>query len=333
MQETSVVDERATVVPLPDNVTSVQPGSGVCYRMELAWGRWRRWYLKTFRAGYVKRMAELRIGDEEGSPHEILDPRDVKYVRNLCTADWPAEADPFRSREKIPLARWGLAETLIMGLPAAILTVLPGLLAPAYWWIGLPPLVFLLWLIYFFRDPSRRVPTDRGLLIAPADGKIVDISKLDHHDFVGGPAVRIGVFLSIFNVHINRAPSNCRVIELRYHPGKFLNTLNPESAIKNENMWIGLEETDAPYRRMVVRQIAGLIAKRIVCSLRPGEEMTVGHKFGMIKLGSRTEMIIPDGDNLKIVCQEGQKIRAGIDILVRYEDESEGGESGAGGTS
>lgn len=320
MQESSVVEERAEVVPLPENVTSVQPGSGFCYRRELAWGRFRRWYLKTFRRGYVERMAALREGDAEGSPHEILDPRDLKYVRNLCTADWPAEADRFGWRENIPLARWGLAETQIMGWPLAILTVLPAVLWPQLWWIGLAPLVVLLWVFYFFRDPPRRVPTEPGLLIAPADGKVVDISKLEHHDFVGGPAVRIGVFLSIFNVHINRAASNCRVIELRYHPGKFLNALNPDSAIENENMWIGLEETAPPYRRMVVRQIAGAIARRIVCSLRPGEEMQVGHKFGMIKLGSRTEMIIPDDERLSIVCKEGQKIRAGLDILARYED-------------
>ncbi len=318
--EQAVTGERATVVPLPDNVTSVQPGSGVSYRLELAWGRWRRWYLKTFRRGYVRRMAELRTGSEEGSFHELLDPRDLKYVRNLCTADWPAEADRFRWRDKIPLARWGLAETQVMGWPLAILSVLPGLLAPSFWWIGIAPFVVLMWVFYFFRDPHRPVPTERGLLVAPADGKVVDITKLDHHEFVGGPAVRIGVFLSIFNVHINRAPSNCRVIELKYHPGKFLNALNPESAIKNENMWIGIEETEAPYRKMVVRQIAGAIARRIVCSLRPGEEMQVGHKFGMIKLGSRTEMIIPDGDNLSILCREGQKIRAGLDILARYDD-------------
>lgn len=338
MQETSVVEERATVVPLPENITSVQPGGGFCYRMELAWGRWRRWYLKTFRGGYVRRMAELRTGDAEGSPHEILDSRDLKFVRNLCTADWPAEVDPFRSREKIPLARWGLAETLMMATPLLILTLLPALLAPAFWWIGLAPAVVLGWVFYFFRDPPRKVPTDKGLLIAPADGKIVDITRIDHHDFVGGPAVRIGVFLSIFNVHINRAASNCRVIELRYHPGPFLNALNPESAIKNENMWIALEETEAPYRRMVVRQIAGAIARRIVCSLRPGEELTVGQKFGMIKLGSRTEMLIPDSEGLTIVCQEGQKIRAGIDILVKYADETgvgqeqENSSSGTGGT-
>lgn len=328
MQETSVVEQRAEVVPLPGNVGSVQPGSGVCYRLELAWGRWRRWYLKTFRAGYVRRMAELRTGDDAGSFHEILDSRDLKYVRNLCTADWPVEADAFRWRDKIPLARWGLAETFLMGLPVAILAVLPALLASAWWWIGLGPLVVLMWVFYFFRDPPRQVPTGKGLLIAPADGKVVDITKLDHHDFVGGPAVRIGVFLSIFNVHINRAASNCRVIELRYHPGKFLNALNPESAIKNENMWIGVEETEAPYRRMVVRQIAGAIARRIVCSLRPGEELAVGQKFGMIKFGSRTEMVIPDEEGLAIVCREGQKIRAGIDILARYEDYGVGNEHG-----
>ncbi len=110
---------------------------------------------------------------------------------------------------------------------------------------------------------------------------------------MGGPAVRIGIFLSIFNVHLNRSPLAARVIALRYSPGEFLNALRPESALRNENMWIALEEDAPPYRRLVVRQISGAIARRIVCDLRPGEVIARGHVFGMIKLGSRTELILP----------------------------------------
>ena len=127
---------------------------------------------------------------------------------------------------------------------------------------------------------------------------MVEITRLAHDEFIGGPAVRIGIFLSIFNVHLNRAPAESRVIALRYSPGEFLNALNPESAIRNENTWIGLEEESPPHRRMVVRQISGAIARRIVCDLRPGEVLARGQKFGMIKLGSRTELIIPDSDDL-----------------------------------
>ena len=108
-----------------------------------------------------------------------------------------------------------------------------------------------------------------------------------------------------------------RVIALRYSPGEFLNALNPESAIRNENTWIALEEQSPPHRRMVVRQISGAIARRIVCDLRPGEVLARGQKFGMIKLGSRTELIIPDGEELTIEVKIGQKIAAGETVIAR----------------
>ncbi|NOY29705.1 MAG: hypothetical protein GXP28_05880 [Planctomycetes bacterium] len=123
--------------PLPENIRSVQPGGGNCYQIELLWGRCRRLVLKTFRPSYVRRMAELRRGDVAGAPHEILDPRDLKFCCNLCTAHWDAEDDPFRWREKIPFARWGLAELQLMGWPLLLATlccsggVLLGLGSPA----------------------------------------------------------------------------------------------------------------------------------------------------------------------------------------------------------
>ena len=172
--------------------------------------------------------------------------------------------------------------------------------------------------LYFFRDPPRRIPPEDGLLVAPADGKIAEVTRLDHDPFLGGPAVRIGVFLSIFNVHINRAPCAAQVIELRYAPGLFLNAINPQSAIKNENMWIGLQEENPPYRRFVVRQIAGLIARRIVCAARPGETLSRGGQFGMIKLGSRTELIVPDETGLSVTVKVGDRIKAGTTILAQY---------------
>ncbi|MCE9546012.1 MAG: phosphatidylserine decarboxylase [Planctomycetia bacterium] len=303
---------------MPENIKSVQPGGGVCYQIELAWGCWRRWYLKTFRRGYVRRMAERMQGSKDGAPHDVLDPRDLKYCANLCTAHWRPADDPFQWRERIPLARWGLAEAQLMGWPLVALTILPAILWPAFWYIGVVPLVVLLWLIYFFRDPHRPLPTGPGLLVAPADGKVVEIVKLAHDEFIGGPAVRIGIFLSIFNVHINRAPCASRVLELRYSKGAFLNALNPESALRNENMWIGLEDAAVPQRRMVVRQIAGAIARRIVCRLRPGELLTAGEKFGMIKLGSRTELILPAEPGLYIDVELGQKIKAGSTIIARF---------------
>ncbi len=318
MNPVESLSARAAAEPLPDNLTSVQPGGGFCYSVELAWGRFRRAFLKTFCAGYVRRMADLRRGDTAGAPHEVLDPRDLKFCRNVCTADWRPQDDPFQWREHLGLARWGLAEVLLMGTPLAVATV--ALLWLGGWWriAALVPAIVLGWVFWFFRDPTRVVPQEPGLLVSPADGKVCEITQLDHDDFIGGPAVRIGIFLSIFNVHINRAPARTRVLRLRYWPGKFLNALNPQSALLNESLWIGLEDADAPHRRYIVRQIAGLFARRIVCGLRPDEIVERGYKFGMIKLGSRTELIVPAGDQLQIDVRVGQTVQAGSTTMARY---------------
>ena len=302
--------------PLPENLTSVQPGGGACYAVEQAWGRCRRAVLKRCFPGYVRRMAHCRQGDDGGAPHEVLDPRDLKYVRNRCTADWRPEDDPFAWRGRLGLARWGLAELLLMGSPLLALTL--ALLATPWALLAVAPAVVLGWLVWFFRDPKRVVPAEPGLIVAPADGTICEVSRVAHDDFLQGPGVKIGIFLSIFNVHLNRAPLRARVIRLRYWPGKFLNALNPASAWLNESLWIGLETEDAPHRPLIVRQIAGLFARRIVCQLRPGEVVERGEKFGMIKLGSRTELILPDVTGLVIDARVGQKIAAGSTVLARW---------------
>jgi phosphatidylserine decarboxylase len=266
-------------------------------------------------------MAELREGDCDEAPHEILDPRDLKYCRNRCRCQWRESDDPFRWRQRIPLARWGLAEVQLMGWPLLALTALAGFYA---WYLALIPGVLLGFVVYFFRDPPRRIPAQPGLLLSPADGKIAEITHLEHDEFVGGPAVRIGIFLSIFNVHLNRSPAHARVIALRYSPGEFLNALDPNSALRNENMWIGLEEETPPHQRMVVRQIAGAIARRIVCALRPGDLLAPGERIGMIKLGSRTELIVADADGLQIDARLGQRVQAGRTVLARYADKQTG---------
>lgn len=311
---------RLQPLPVPDNLTSAQPGGGVCYQVELAWGRLRRWYLRTFRPRYVRRMAELRRGSTAGAPHDILDPRDLKFCRNRCECDWEEADDPFRWRDRLPFARWGLAELQLMGYPLAALIAIG---AWFHWSWAVAPAVLLVFVLYFFRDPPRRIPSEPGLLLSPADGTVSDVTRLEHDDFVGGPAVRIGIFLSIFNVHINRSPADARVIGLRYHPGAFMNALNPESSIKNENLWIGLEEDNQPHRRIVVRQIAGLLARRIVCNLRSGEHIARGQQFGMIKLGSRTELIVADEPALRVLVEPRQKVKGGSSVLARYEEDAD----------
>ena len=311
-------DPSSPYPPLPKNIGSVQPGSGVCYQIELAWGRLRRACLKRLRPAYVRHMAELRRGDVTGAPHEILDPRDLKFCCNQCTAHWPAEHDPFVWRERLPFARWGLAELQLMGWPLLALTCL--FLGLCGWWrlFAMVPGVMLGLVVYFFRDPSRQIPAAADVIVSPADGTIAEVTQLEEYDFLDGPAVRIGIFLSIFNVHINRAPRNAQVVAMHYKPGEFLNAINPESTLRNEFLWLGFEEPAG--RRFAVRVISGLFARRIVCILRPGQELHRGEKFGMIKLGSRTELILPCHEvDLKVTV--GQKVKAGSTVLAQYQED------------
>lgn len=321
MNPTQTAATRAKPEPLPSNIRSVQPGGGLCYRIELAWGHARRWYLRTFRAAYVRRMAQRLRGDVSACPHEVLDPRDLKYHANLCQGGWDTADDPFTWRQKIPFARWGLAELQLMGYPLLALALGGAAFA---WYLALPPAILLVLVVYFFRDPPRRVPGQAGLIVAPADGKVVEVVRLEHDDFIGGPAVRIGIFLSIFNVHLNRSPLEARVLSLRYHPGRFLNAMNPASAQLNESMWIGLEAEQPPHRRLIVRQIAGLLARKIVCDLRPGQVVARGQKFGMIKLGSRTELVLAAADALEICVAVGQRVAAGATVVARYDNQGAG---------
>jgi phosphatidylserine decarboxylase len=220
--------------------------------------------------------------------------------------------------EHLPLARWGWRELNPYGWP--LVAVIVGLaILPGPWrWLATVPGAFLVLLLYFFRDPPRRIPESADAIVAPADGTIVDITPLAQYDFLDGPAVRIGIFLSVFNVHINRAPFSGRVLETHYRPGEFLNALRPESADRNESMWIGFEGESAPYRRFAVRQISGLLARRIVCPLLPGMTVSRGEKFGMIKLGSRTELILP-AESVTIDIRLGDKVQAGSDVVARWK--------------
>ena len=317
--------------PMDPQLKWIQPGGGVVCKLELAWGYWRRFWLRTCRRGYVQRMAATRKGDCNGCPHEVLDPRDLKFFRNQPGYSWEAADDPFRWRDKIPFARAGLAELLVFSLmtfgPALALVAWltrgdVGTALQVAGWLAVATLTVIGGLIvWFFRSPPRRIPTETGLVVSPADGKVVAIDELDFDEFVGGPAVQIGIFLSIFNVHINRAPVAGRVIGVRYKPGKYLNALRPESARENEQLSVRMQEVASPYRRYVVRQITGAIARRIVCWLKPGDELTRGEQFGMIKLGSRTELVMPRSEGLKIRTKLGDKVKAGRSVLAEYTGE------------
>jgi len=306
--------ERRTVqVAMDPQLTTIQPGGGIVMSIELGWGYLRRWYLRKFRSGYVQRMSVLRQGTRGILPFVPIDQRDVKFYRNQDTYWWPESDDDFRWRDSLPFARAGLAElVLISGLFLFIALVL-GLL----WWpLCLPPLVVFALVVWFFRNPPREIPTGHGVVVSPADGKLVEIVEIEDPDI--GPAIRFGIFLSIFNVHINRSSMSGAVVAVRYRPGKFLNALRPESARENENLDVILASHEMPGQFFRIRQITGQFARRIVCWVRPGDVLTRGEQFGMIKLGSRTELVIPRHDALKIEIAIGDKVSAGLTRLAHY---------------
>jgi phosphatidylserine decarboxylase len=193
-------------------------------------------------------------------------------------------------------------------LPRAAVATVEGVLA-----------LVLLWSLMFFRDPQRRIVADDALLLAPADGRIADVETVDETEFIGGPALRIGIFLSIFNTHINRAPCGVKVEKITYRPGKYLNAMNRQAGQVNESNNLALVRTSCPQDRLVVRQISGAIARRIVCAAREGQELAGGERFGMIKFGSRTELYLPVSEQIECVVQVGDKVKAGLTPLVKYK--------------
>lgn len=311
------------IQPHDSQIHCVQPGGGVCMRIELFWGHIRRCYLKTFRRGYIRRMAATRKGDANQCPWDVLDPRDLKFYANQPGYYWDPQDDPFTGRESYGFARAGLAEMVIFSsilIPFLVLLVYLALHGSRWWWIvALVPFLLETEVIWFFRNPKRVVPEGPGTVVSPADGKIDLIEEIEHDDVIDGPAIKIAIFLSVFNVHINRVPVACTVFASRYRQGKFLSALKPESAWENERLELWLESTETPHRVMRVRQITGQLARRIVCWAKTGETFSRGAQFGMIKLGSRTELIIPREKGLEVLVKLGDKVQAGSTVFARYK--------------
>ncbi len=316
----ATLDPQPVALPPPVAPAGVQPGGGFCMGLELAWGRLRRAWLRRLRPRYVARMLAKRQGDCPGCTHDIIDPRDLKFTRNVCGHWFRPEDDRFGWRGRLGLARAGLAEVVLFSLlflaMSGLLLALGALVHAAFW--GALPVVALLWaeVIFFFRDPERVPPADPEALISPADGTVTHVGEIEDPTFPGGRAFRVSIFLSIFNVHVNRVPRTGRVVGLAYFPGAFLDARHPDCPVRNEQLWVDLEE---PGGRLVrVKQISGAIARRIVCWLRPGEEVRAGERFGMIKFGSRTEVLVPAGEKREVPVRVGDKVRGGATALFRF---------------
>jgi phosphatidylserine decarboxylase len=210
---------------------------------------------------------------------------------------------------RIPLTRYGLPQVAVFPAIIVAIMVVYFLIAQPFW----PPKC---------RCPitmARTIVQDATLLLSPADGTIAAVETLDSYPGFDGPVLRIEIFLNIFNVHINRTPCAAKIGTVTYKPGKFVDARRADCSKVNEANEIEMFRTDAPQDRMLVRQISGAIARRIVCEAKTDQTFAGGEKFGMIKFGSCTELYAPTRDNLKCKIAVGDKVKAGLTILARYE--------------
>lgn len=190
---------------------------------------------------------------------------------------------------------------------AAILCLVAGL---EIWAIVL--FVLLIYVVWFFRNPNRSCPPDPSLIISPADGKVVAAGIVPHPDFPDGQALRVAVFMNLFSVHINWSPCSGRVVTADYIPGKFLNAMESKCGDENERKVLTIDRTDGA--KVIVKLIAGLVARRIVCPIEQGDEVTQGEKIGLIRFGSRAEVLVPHTSSLEVY--PGMNVRGGETVLA-----------------
>jgi len=208
----------------------------------------------------------------------------------------------------LPFAKYGVREIVIFSVFwSALGAALALWVHPA---AALAPALGLVFTLSFFRDPVRRIPEGEGLLVAPADGKVVEVSEVEETEFLKAPCHKIGIFLSVFDVHINRSPCDGTVLAARHTPGRFLDARNPECRHANESNSIHVGD-------VVVKQIAGAIARRIVCEARPNDRLARGQKYGMIKFGSRTEIFIPRSKVRELSVRLNDKVKGGETVIAR----------------
>jgi phosphatidylserine decarboxylase len=202
-------------------------------------------------------------------------------------------------------ARWILLILALAGVAVWFVSV----------WLSFALLALFLFTIAFFRDPNRRVPANPNLIVAPADGRVSDIVELDEKEILKTKTRRVGIFLSIFDVHTNRAPIDGRVIYRQHHEGLCLDARDPDCPEKNEAMTWALENSRGI---IVVRQLTGAIARRIVAWANVGDELKKGERFGMIRFGSRTELYLPL--EAEVLVKTGDHVFGGSTVIARLPD-------------
>jgi phosphatidylserine decarboxylase len=209
---------------------------------------------------------------------------------------------------RIPIAREGYPFILA----ALVCVVIAGFLLPVLEVFFVPAAVFV---IAFFRDPERTIPGDRNSIVSPADGKIIKVERLGERKFRVDNPIKISIFMNVFNVHVNRAPSSGKVVDIVYNEGKFFSANLDKASLENEQNALILESPSG--RVFAFNQIAGLIARRIVCHAKVGMNLAKGERFGMIRFGSRVDVFLPAG--CRAAVSVGDKVRAGSSILGYWE--------------
>jgi phosphatidylserine decarboxylase len=195
----------------------------------------------------------------------------------------------------------------------AVLTILPGLWHPA---ASLPGVALILYTFYFFRDPDRQAPADAAAIVAPADGLVVEIIEKEETELLNRTMRRVAIFLSVVDVHTNRAPIEGEVVFREHYPGKFLDARNPQATAVNESQTWGFRNGETT---LVVRQITGAIARRIVAWAKVGDRLNKGERFGMIRFGSRTEVYLPL--DCEITVRPGDRVKGGETVVARLRKE------------
>jgi len=199
----------------------------------------------------------------------------------------------------------------ILALVASLLWPGPATFLPA----GLLTASFAL-LLSCFRDPARSSPAGEGVFLAPADGRVVEVKQVREPRFLQGEGLKIGIFMSLLDVHVNRVPVEGQVALVEHVPGQFLQAFRPEASEVNEHNLVGLESR---HGRVLVKQVAGIMARRVVCWVRPGQKVQAGDRLGVGKFGSRVDVFLPPG--AASVVQVGDRARGGVTVIARWKGE------------
>ena len=221
------------------------------------------------------------------------------------------------SRERIPirLARGVEKELLLVGVPlgAAIICLVRW---PGPWTVSLAGILLALFalLLAFFRDPRRVSPSSEGVFLAPADGQIVEVGHVLEPRYLGQEGLKISIFMSLLDVHVNRSPSRGELELVQHVPGQHRPAFQDEASEMNEHNLLGLK---TPYGRVLVKQVAGIMARRIVCWVKSGQNLQAGDRIGVIKFGSRVDLFLPLGSEATV--QVGDCTRAGITVVALWK--------------